>query len=493
MQIPLYYMRESDSLGIREMYNTKQELSNIEGLAEPYLVVPVIEPSPPPAAQRDEESTDSTAILDGPNLDFLSELDQQMRSGTYNDNRPYVWPYTNFLTYKTGPQQSKNLLFIPLKKSSTTGLTTITPKRAGSVNFEELKTIVKFEGELEDPQRLSELLQLKNQSNKATPDLSRASLVFEVYGACRSSATCISGEPVDFKSIHSSEGDKNTYSLPLKSFYKDSYESPLWPRLNVVPANIVGVNINLASLTAGPQIVRAEITVLGLDKFNIVPTALESNVTLTTPSNRLRLSRGSAPPADQSVEGETISSIWRDVNRPSTNLKRVNSLQPIGHDYSNTINDPLLLEQLLAHQLLLGFIIFSALFVLEVSFRTPLHAVQYYVIGATVCMLYILVIFLTDNLGFSLGYLTSSITIISLNGYYGAAIFHKLRRGLILAATQAAILGFIYLLLTQGNDSLMYYSVILTPALALLMFMVRDVNWHEVDRLAEQANFEDLK
>ena len=123
----------------------------------------------------------------------------------------------------------------------------------------------------------------------------------------------------------------------------------------MVPANIVGVNINLASLTAGPQIVRAEITVLGLDKFNIVPTALESNVTLTTPSNRLRLSRGSAPPADQSVEGETISSIWRDVNRPSTNLKRVNSSQPIGHDYSNTINDPLLLKQLLAHQLLLGF------------------------------------------------------------------------------------------------------------------------------------------
>ena len=108
-------------------------------------------------------------------------------------------------------------------------------------------------------------------------------------------------------------------------------------------------------------------------------------------------------------------------------------------------------------------------------------------------MLYILVIFLTDHLGFRLGYLTSSIIIISLNGYYGAAIFHKLSRGLILAATQAAILGFIYLLLTQGNDSLMYYSVILTPALALLMFMVRDVNWHEVDRLAEQANFEDLK
>jgi inner membrane protein len=106
------------------------------------------------------------------------------------------------------------------------------------------------------------------------------------------------------------------------------------------------------------------------------------------------------------------------------------------------------------------------------------HPVQYGMVAAALCLFFLLLLSLSEVVGFGAGYLLAASATIALLAYYATAIFHSLRRGAMLAGLLAIVYGYMYLTLRSEDHALLLGSVLLFAALAMAMIVTRGLDWY---------------
>jgi inner membrane protein len=106
-----------------------------------------------------------------------------------------------------------------------------------------------------------------------------------------------------------------------------------------------------------------------------------------------------------------------------------------------------------------------------------IHFVQYCLLGASIALFSLLLISLSEPLGFELGYVISSALILFQASLYTAAVTRRLRLALVFSSILAALFGFLYVVLTLETYSLLAGSLALFVALSLLMAVTRHLDW----------------
>lgn len=119
----------------------------------------------------------------------------------------------------------------------------------------------------------------------------------------------------------------------------------------------------------------------------------------------------------------------------------------------------------------------SFLFV-EVLNRKKIHPVQYLLVSAGLMIFYVLLVSLSEQIGFNWAYLISSIAIIGLIMIYSASIFKSSRLTAILGFILTILYVFLYTILQLQDYSLLMGSIGLFTALALIMYLSRKINWY---------------
>ena len=132
--------------------------------------------------------------------------------------------------------------------------------------------------------------------------------------------------------------------------------------------------------------------------------------------------------------------------------------------------------------LLIIVLVFAALFLFEVLGRLALHPVQYLLFGTALALFYLLLLALSEHLGFDLAYVIAAVTAVLLVGGYARAVLATGTRALLLVALQVAAYGVFYVLVTNEDFALLLGAAALTTTLALVMFLTRRTNWHAVGR-----------
>jgi len=123
---------------------------------------------------------------------------------------------------------------------------------------------------------------------------------------------------------------------------------------------------------------------------------------------------------------------------------------------------------------------FLTMWLFEVLAGRRLHSLQYLLVGAAMCLFYLLELSLAEHLGFGLAYALASASIVGLITAYTSAALQGAGRAAIIGGVVAALYGFLYVLLRNQDYALLVGSVALFIVLALVMYLTRKVDWNRV-------------
>ncbi len=132
---------------------------------------------------------------------------------------------------------------------------------------------------------------------------------------------------------------------------------------------------------------------------------------------------------------------------------------------------------------------FLTFFFIEVLNGRRLHLVQYLLIGAAIVLFYVLLLSLSEHIGFDLAYLTSVLLTLGLIGGYSWSVLDNRKLTLLVIGLLALLYGFFYGLLQLEDYSLLIGSLGLLVALATIMYLTRRTNWGDLGQSTTAANF----
>lgn len=123
-------------------------------------------------------------------------------------------------------------------------------------------------------------------------------------------------------------------------------------------------------------------------------------------------------------------------------------------------------------------IVFLTFFLIEATMGGRAHAAQYILLGLTQVLFYLLVLALSEHIGFGAAFGLTATATVALSGYYAATVFHSLLRGAVAFVAFSGAYALIYLLMKSEDYALLIGSVTAFCALALTMTVTRNVDWY---------------
>lgn len=127
--------------------------------------------------------------------------------------------------------------------------------------------------------------------------------------------------------------------------------------------------------------------------------------------------------------------------------------------------------------LLIG-LTFMAFFVFESLTRRPLHPMQYLLVGLSLVLFYLVLLALSEHIGFTAAWLAASLSGAVMNGIYLQAVLRGWRNSLLFVAALLLLDGVMWFLLHSEDSVLLLGTGVLALALSVLMFLTRRVDWY---------------
>ncbi len=130
---------------------------------------------------------------------------------------------------------------------------------------------------------------------------------------------------------------------------------------------------------------------------------------------------------------------------------------------------------------------FAAFFVLEMVKRWRIHPMQYLMIGAALVLFFLLLLSLSEQLGFFVAYLAASAACIALLTHYLRHVLGGWRPALGISGLLVALYGVLYGILQSEDNALVMGSLLLFGVLAAVMVATRRIDWYSVMGQREAA------
>ena len=126
--------------------------------------------------------------------------------------------------------------------------------------------------------------------------------------------------------------------------------------------------------------------------------------------------------------------------------------------------------------LFIGFT-FLAFLMFDVIGGVRVSAVEYLLVGVGLILFFVLLLALAEVVGFTAACLIASAAIAGLNTAYSAAVLKSWRRAGYIGGLLVALYAVLYVLLSLEAYSLLIGSLMLFVALAVVMYLTRNLNW----------------
>jgi inner membrane protein len=198
---------------------------------------------------------------------------------------------------------------------------------------------------------------------------------------------------------------------------------------------------------------------------------------------------GAFLPDDRQVDKNGFNAIWKvqDVNRPfpqrwlgphqklSEAAFGVNLLLPVD-GYMQT-------HRAIKYAILFVGLSFLIFFFLELKINIMIHPLQYILIGLALCLFYLLLLSISEHLGYNTAYAIASVMTIGLIGFYSDSVLKQRRFSALVTGTLVILYGFIFTIIQLQDYSLLMGSVGLFFTLAAAMYFSRNINWYRTGEL----------
>ena len=121
---------------------------------------------------------------------------------------------------------------------------------------------------------------------------------------------------------------------------------------------------------------------------------------------------------------------------------------------------------------------FVALFLIDALGRWRVHPVQYLLVGVALCTFYVVLLALSEQVGFGPAYLVAAGAVAVMIGGYAVAAARSRRAGIALGGLLAFVYALLYGLVVSEQYSLLMGAIALLVSIGLLMYLTRRVDWY---------------
>src|SRR5216110_1929511 len=231
----------------------------------------------------------------------------------------------------------------------------------------------------------------------------------------------------------------------------------------------------------------------GSEGVFFAPFGVQNEATLKSNSPDVGF-RGAFLPAERSVRPDGFDATWkvsyygRDYPQSWTsragnerfNAQSVsNSL--FGAQFLSILDTYRYVERSIKYGVLFLVLVFTAFFLFEVTAQQKIHPFQYLIVGAALCLFYLLLLSISEFIGFSWAYLIAAVGSTLLITRYCRFFLGACVRTLMIGAGLAGIYTFLYITLRQQDYALLMGAIALFIVLAIVMYVTRKVDWYARD------------
>ena len=136
-------------------------------------------------------------------------------------------------------------------------------------------------------------------------------------------------------------------------------------------------------------------------------------------------------------------------------------------------------ERAVKYAFLIILLTFAAVFFVEMQKATPIHPVQYLLIGIALIVFYTLLLSFSEHINFGLSYLIASVMTIGMIVLFMASVTKDKKTALGIGALLAVLYVFVYVLLQLESYALLVGSVGLFIILGIAMFATQKIDWYK--------------
>lgn len=204
--------------------------------------------------------------------------------------------------------------------------------------------------------------------------------------------------------------------------------------------------------------------------------------------------RGAFLPAERSVRengfeaswkisyyGRDYPQRWTSQNGNERFTTRAVSDSLFGAQFLSLLDAYRYVERSIKYGILFLVLVFTTFFLFEVTARQRIHPFQYLMAGAALCLFYLLLLSVSEFIGFGLAYLIAAVSSTLLITWYCRSFLGSGMRTLLIGAGLAGVYTFLYITLRQQDYALLMGAIALFLVLALVMYVTRKVDWYARD------------
>lgn len=174
-------------------------------------------------------------------------------------------------------------------------------------------------------------------------------------------------------------------------------------------------------------------------------------------------------PASSNINNNGFSAVWK-LTQPTLD-------RGITVDLINPVNIYSESTRALKYGFLITLLTLSVLFLIETLNKINIHPMQYLLLTLPLACFYILLLALSEQIGFQWSYFASSTAVIILIVVYFLGIGAGLKSSTLLGVILATTYGLIDLMLNSEDFALITGAICLFAALSSFMILTRKVDW----------------
>ena len=190
-------------------------------------------------------------------------------------------------------------------------------------------------------------------------------------------------------------------------------------------------------------------------------------------------------PADREVNEQGFTADWkvlalnRDFAQVLSSHSELRNAQSFGVDLKVPVEQYQQTTRSIKYAYLIILLTFAVVFFVENRRLTPVHPVQYALVGIALMLFYVLLLSFSEHLTFLLSYIIASVMTIGLITLFMRALLKNHRAALLIGLLLLILYTFIYVIMQLESYALLVGSLGVFIILAAAMYASQKINWYQ--------------
>ncbi len=232
---------------------------------------------------------------------------------------------------------------------------------------------------------------------------------------------------------------------------------------------------------------RIKLRLNGSEGISFLPLARDTKVTVTAPWKSPSFF-GAYLPVDRNIGTDGFDAAWRvsylgrsygqtwSSTGSENEMRQQLNNAVFGVNFLQTVTPYRETERAIKYGILFIALTFVMYLMFEMISGKPIHLLQYGAVGLSLCVFYLLLLSLSEQLGFFWAYAISAAAIVGQTSAYTLGATRRPQFAFGFGAGLGGLYAFLYVLMQMESYSLLSGAVALFLVLSALMWMTRNLN-----------------